>query len=127
MFYAYKITNKINNKVYIGQTNNLSLRWAQHKYNAIKHINAQVITRAISKYEIKGFEFSCIASCKTQDDVDETEIELIRQYDCLAPKGYNIDTGGKSPRSPETLKKISIALNRYYETHDGHLKGKKLT
>lgn len=31
--YVYKITNKINNKTYIGITNNYKRRWANEKSN----------------------------------------------------------------------------------------------
>jgi group I intron endonuclease len=129
MHYLYKITNTENKKVYIGQTNNPSLRWSQHKSNAKYDRGNQVITRAISKYGVNSFEFDVIATCLTQDDVDIVEEQMIRQYDSRnKEKGYNIDTGGNtSPRTPEVLKKISDALHKHYETHNGWLKGGTLT
>lgn len=36
MYLIYKITNKINNKCYIGKTNNLRLRLNRHKYHVRK-------------------------------------------------------------------------------------------
>lgn len=38
MYFIYRITNKINAKVYLGQTNNPALRWSQHKHNESKEI-----------------------------------------------------------------------------------------
>ena len=35
-FYIYKITNLINNKVYIGKTIDIKKRWKTHKYNSKK-------------------------------------------------------------------------------------------
>ena len=35
----YKITNKLNNKSYIGQSNNPMERWKQHKWRALQAID----------------------------------------------------------------------------------------
>jgi group I intron endonuclease len=129
MHYLYKITNTENNKIYIGQTNNPSLRWSQHKSNAKYDRGNQIITRAITKYGADVFTFDVIATCLTQDDVDILEEQVIQQYDGRnKDKGYNVDIGGNtSPRTPEILAKISEALQKHYETHDGWLKGKTLS
>ena len=34
MYTVYKITNKINNKIYIGSTNDITRRWREHKSHA---------------------------------------------------------------------------------------------
>lgn len=129
MHYVYKITNTENNKVYIGQTNSPSLRWSQHKSNAKCNRGNQIITRAISKYGVNNFEFDVIATCRTQEDVDITEEQVIQQYDSRnKEKGYNVDIGGNtSPRTPEISQKISTALQKYYKTHNSWLKGGSLT
>jgi group I intron endonuclease len=128
MYYMYKITNTVNQKVYIGQTNNPTLRWSQHKSNAKYDRGNQVITKALTKYGSNVFTFEVIATCLTQLDTDATEEQLIQQYDSRNPKkGYNISAGGNTtPRTPEILTKISDSLKKYYETHDGWLKGKTL-
>ena len=129
-FYIYKITNQINGKIYIGQTNNPYLRWAQYKsaFNtSVKTgvVSSQLITRAMVKYGVDSFVFEEIAKYGTQDEVNDAEVEFIRQFDSRNHEiGYNIDLGGKQePRSPETIKKVSEALKKYYETHDGTRKG----
>ena len=43
MHYLYKITNVINNKVYIGQTNSPNYRWYQHCSYAKKKTNTNNI------------------------------------------------------------------------------------
>jgi group I intron endonuclease len=125
----YKITNIVNQKVYIGQTNNPILRWSQHKSNAKYNRGNQVITRALTKYGSNVFTFEVIAMCLTQLDADVTEEQLIQQYDSRnTNKGYNISAGGNTtPRTPEMLAKLSDSLRKYYKTHDGWLKGKKLS
>lgn len=129
MHCLYKITNTENKKIYIGQTNNPSLRWSQHKSNAKYDRGEQVITRAINKYGADKFEFIEIAGCLTQADADLLEEELISQYDSRnSMKGYNVSAGGNtSPRTPEILQKISNSLQEHYKTHDGWLKGKTLS
>lgn len=127
-YYIYIINNIINNKVYIGQTNNPSLRWSQHKSNAKYNRGSQVITRAMSKYGIDSFTFKVIESCTCQQDVDKLEEAIISQYDsCNPEKGYNIDAGGNTtPRTPDILKKISDSLKKHYAENTNHMKGKKL-
>ena len=113
--------------MYIGQTNNPKLRWSQHKSNAKYNRGQQVITRALSKYGVDVFSFEIIATCITQEDANISEEIIISQYDSRN-NGYNVDVGGNTtPKTTETLKKISNSLREYYKTHDGWLKGGSLT
>ena len=129
MHFIYKITNNINNKIYIGQTNNPSSRWSRHKYNARNNKCSQLITKAMIKHGVGNFSFEVIATCKNQFDADKTEEEIIFQSNSRDPEiGYNVAIGGNSsPRTPEILKKISDKLKEHYKTHDSHMKGKKLS
>lgn len=130
MHFIYLITNLVNNKVYIGQTNDPALRWSQHKWTARNEATpVQVITRSIRKYGAEAFRFEVIATCRTQDDCNVTEELLISQYSSRDLQiGYNIDPGGKNgPRAPETLKKISASLQAHYAEHDSKRKGMTLS
>lgn len=88
----YKITNKINGKIYIGQSNDPERRWKEHctKYTNYK----SMIGEAIQKYGVNSFSFEILGWF---EDYNEKEAEFIIQYDCLAPKGYNIATGEENP------------------------------
>lgn len=100
--YLYRITNKINGKIYIGQTVQPDKRWWQHRHDAANP--TQAIHHAINKYGADSFEFDVIASCKNQDDANLVEEELIKQYNSLVRngKGYNISLGGAvAPKSEE--------------------------
>ena len=90
----YKIINLINGKIYIGQTVQPEKRWYQHRRDAANP--KYPIHFAINKYGAHNFEFEVIASCKSQDDANCMEEELIKQYDSLVKngKGYNISLGG---------------------------------
>lgn len=112
MHYLYRITNQLNGKIYIGQTQNPTRRWSSHKSSAKKEAYNKVIAQAFRKHGIINFSYEIIAMCKTQEDTDSTEVELIKQYDSLTTgHGYNVKPGGDVVsgwhHSEETRKKIS--------------------
>ncbi len=95
MHYLYKITNRINKKNYIGHTINIRRRWQAHKSYSKQEKPPQAIHLAMAKYGIDNFQLEVIATCRTQDDADEIEVQLIKQYDSRnKEKGYNIVKGG---------------------------------
>ena len=53
--YVYKITNNINNKIYIGITNNYKKRWDNEKSYPKNPERRQVIQEAIHKYGKNNF------------------------------------------------------------------------
>lgn len=87
--YVYKITNLINNKIYIGITIDYKRRWREHCYKKIS-----VISKTIQKYGKNNFNFIVLESGHTPESASNREIELIKQYNCLVPNGYNIMPGG---------------------------------
>jgi len=111
MHYLYKITNLLNNKIYIGQTVQPTRRWYQHRRESAKPTKA--IHYAINKYGAHNFIFEVIAMSKTQADTDLVEIMLIQQYQShyFTNNGYNMSMGGTGTNgyhhSKETKKKIS--------------------
>jgi len=56
-FCVYKHVNKINGKVYIGQTCSLETRWSRNGQN---YINCPRFYSAIKKYGWDGFEHTVI-------------------------------------------------------------------
>ena len=78
--YIYLIKNKINNKVYIGQTvRNLRKRINEHKADFIsqKHTNKYLL-KSFNKYGWDNFEFSIIDTANNIDELNEKEINHIR-------------------------------------------------
>lgn len=128
MNYIYKITNKINDKVYIGQTNNAALRWSQHK-SAAKYIPKQLVDKAIKKYGEQNFIYEVIDTCQSQFETDIQETWFIKvYYSLISEHGYNVTLGGmKLIHTPEIREKISHSKKKYFETHINKLKGKKLS
>jgi len=119
--YLYKITNQLNNKIYIGQSIAPNKRWSHHKSDAKNEKPTQYIHRAMIKYGIDNFIFEIIASCKTQEGADEIESILIIQYDSRnITFGYNIKPGGNvSSPSEETKQKMREATLNQIATQ-GH-------
>lgn len=130
--YFYKITCLINNKIYIGQTNNPNTRWSKHKWSAKNNAAAQVISRAINKHGIANFIFEVIATCRSESSniiSDAIEVMLINQYDSRNPAiGYNVAAGGNTIKHTDEMnKKQSDGLKKYYLTNISPLKGKRFT
>lgn len=85
----YKIENKINGKIYIGQTKNkVSDRIANHI------TNNWPIGQALRKYGLESFTITIIDHAETKEVLDEKEIYWIKTLDCKIPKGYNVADGG---------------------------------
>jgi group I intron endonuclease len=90
---AYLITNKINNKGYVGiTTRSLSRRWYEHRF--VANSCGQLLAKAIHKYGEQAFEIKPIASAKTLENLKEIEKELIAQFNTKVPLGYNLTNGG---------------------------------
>lgn len=140
----YKITNKINCKVYIGQTiQTLRERWLEH---CSKHSNCPAIKNAIKKYGKENFTVEQIDVACDRDELDFKEEYWIEYYDCISPKGYNLKGGGNHPslseetkqkignsnkgvkRSQEFRKRLSESMKSYYRNGGKHsMQGRKLT
>jgi len=91
------IKNIVNNKIYIGQSSDIQLRWTQHKRdlnNGIHH-NCH-LQSSWQKYGEHCFEFIIIEECLLEK-LDEREIYWINYYDSYN-NGYNLDMGGKGCR-----------------------------
>ena len=88
--FVYKIENKINGKVYIGQTNNLKRRLQEHKHDKRNH---HPIHEAIKKY---GFDNFHVSTLYYGENYNEEEKKYIKLYKSNNKKyGYNIVDGGQ--------------------------------
>lgn len=92
----YIITNKLNNKVYVGQSNNPTERWKKHKWCAVKAEDKgkSAIHDALREVGIENFEFTILG---WYEDYNQKEKDYIQQYNSLIPNGYNIMEGGEEP------------------------------
>lgn len=93
--YVYLITNNINQKKYVGITNNYKKRWGNECSYPSKKENRQIIQEAIHKYGKENFTFEILYKGLTIEQACEKEEQLIKYYNSLVTNnGYNIDKGG---------------------------------
>lgn len=102
---VYKLTNKVNNKIYIGQTTvNLKTRLQWHfAPSAIK--NNMLISKAIKKYGRESFTSEIIQECSSINELNLREAYWIESLNSGDRKvGYNIKLGGFNFQRSEDLK-----------------------
>ena len=114
----YKITNLINNKIYIGQTKHkISRRFYLHCYDAKNKKRKFYLHSAINKYGKDNFKIEQIDSATTLKELNQKECEWIVKENCLAPNGYNLRAGGMQMGiSEKTRKKMSEAQLKLHES-----------
>jgi len=107
----YKITNNINQKVYIGQAvshilkNNKLIphgtygRFKKHVQEALGNNNTKYncrnLNNAIKKYGENNFILQLLKNCSLEE-ANSIESEEIIKHNSLSPNGYNLTTGCKS-------------------------------
>ena len=158
MFYTvYKITNKLDNNIYIGihKTSKLDDGYMG---------SGKLITRAITKYGLNNFTKEIIFIFDNEKDMKLKETELVTEEFCKREDTYNICEGGQGGWSYVNMnnfgykltnkdrrkgsiiggqkfielmqseqykldhgKKVSLGLKEYYKYNKSSFKGKKHT
>ena len=101
----YKIQNRINKKIYIGQSVDILQRWRAHKMigNNINHeCNYYPLYKDMYEYGLDNFDFLILEEC-TKNELDNKEKFYIKQYNCMIPNGYNQTPGGQTGAHPMKL------------------------
>ena len=119
----YKITNLINNKVYIGQTRRTFNERYCGKGVGISRVywstrcNSHLHT-SIQKYGFDNFKVEIIEQCNTIEELNQREKYYIALYKCTDPKcGYNYcEGGGEGERKLSLPTKINKLLQRNKDT-----------
>ena len=110
-FTIYMHRNKINNKVYIGQTCQApEKRWGK---NGIGYNKSPKFWHAIQKYGWDNFEHIILFQNLTAEQADEIEQKLIVLYNANGENGYNIQSGGRC---------LTNAEKAQQNLHDGLVK-----
>jgi len=117
------IRNKINGKIYIGQTiRSVKIRLEEHQKGKR---GCSAIYDAIKKYEWNNFEIDWY-ECPDEDLNFDEEL-LVREMGTLSPDGYNLMEGGGSggKRSEESKQKMSGENHHMWgKTHNGETRRK---
>ena len=117
--FIYKISNNINNKVYIGQTiRPIEDRFKRHINDALNNVIDTHFARAIRKYGKENFIIEKIDTAKDQDELNLKEQYWIRFYNSIK-NGYNetdaiYKCGGNTymSKSEDELNKISSKIKQ---------------
>lgn len=89
---VYKITNKLNGKIYIGMSKNLKNRWSA---NGIHYKQSKRFYNAIQKYGWNNFNKEILVENLSFEEACNLEVETISKYNSRDKKiGYNIAEGG---------------------------------
>jgi hypothetical protein len=125
----YRITNRINQKVYIGQAVShilnhkrfrpygMEARFRSHISEAFsdKKCQCHYLNNAIRKYGTENFTLQLLKYCSVEN-ADTIETEEIIANNSLFPNGYNLNTGGKSSRhTDESRKRVSNGVINHFK------------
>ena len=119
----YKVTNTLNNKVYIGKTiRQLKERIIGH-YDSAKYNNSETnFHRALMKYPKDVFVWEQLDTAKTDEELNELEIRYIKEYNSYK-NGYNMSlggTGGLTYKKGDLLyEKIKHKLGKWKDGNPG--------
>lgn len=129
----YKITNDINDKVYIGQTiKSLDERIRNHRSSMMSGVDTHLYN-AMRKYGWEHFKFEILVETDNQSTLNELEAYYINKFDSIR-HGYNMIPGGRQNpmdfdtvsvrhhhkmMSDEVRKKISESMKLSYKLRGG--------
>ncbi len=125
----YKITNLINNKIYIGQAVSHILNHKRYRpfgmegrfrchiseAHSTKKNQCHYLNNAIRKYGFKNFTVELLKICD-KHEVNDFEINEILKNNSLYPNGYNLNKGGNTHfHTNESKKRVSIGVMNYFK------------
>lgn len=132
MIGIYKIENKINGKVYIGQSNNIQRRFQEHQTKG--ETSRIPVDIAIQKYGKDNFTYTVIEET-TIDKLNQAE-EFWIDYFNSVETGYNCSKGGsqqsigenngKAKLTEQDVIEIRIAYNNHLKQKDVYEKYKDI-
>ena len=114
----YKITNSVNNLIYVGLTSRLLKR----RFNQHKKIgkNISCLQQAFIDLGVDNFSIYQIDSANSIAELNSKEKYWIEYYNSIYPNGYNRRSGGNifivSDKTKELLSKNSIGRKASKET-----------
>lgn len=91
MYYLYCILNKVNQKKYVGWTNDPPERKHTHYIG----LGSKLVYKAILKYGVENFEFNVLCETERMNVILQMEIKTISSLNTFNPNGYNLTEGGE--------------------------------
>lgn len=124
MIGIYKITNLVNQKIYVGQSNFIERRWAQHKspYEQ-QRFSDKPLYKAFKKYGIENFTFEILEECPIELLNQREKYWISKLHTLCHESGYNVTSGGDGvaddnhPRHKLTREDV-IDIRTRYNNHE---------
>ena len=115
-FYCYKISNIINDKIYIGITTDYKKRWREHR--CASKTSEKPLYRAMRKYSFDNFKMEIICEKNSWNEIAEFEIRMIKKHNLTnMEKGYNLSLGGEGAfgvkRTSEQVEAQKICASKW--------------
>ena len=115
----YKVTNLVNNKMYIGQTRQKipSRRFNSHIRESKNSKTTNSFHNAIKKYRKSNFKFEIICCSTNLDDLNYMESYFISLYKSnIKGIGYNLTSGGDCiALNQESIDKMSLTIRNQFK------------
>lgn len=104
----YKISNKVNGKVYVGKSIDIERRYREHFNDLKNNKDTTYLQRAWNKYGEENFEFSILKECQSEELRCWEEYYIELHESCNREKGYNLKyiSEGVEYHSEETKQKL---------------------
>jgi|694.fasta_scaffold77608_3 group I intron endonuclease len=124
--YIYKLTNKKNGKIYIGQScRNPEIRWEEHVKSVLSTDEQQrtYLQNAINKDKWENFDKEIIEVIpieRGQSYLDEREVFNILEYQTFHKwgKGYNLTLGGRGTKGSSCRVEKQKQSDKQQDTYD---------
>ena len=134
--HIYKITNTVNNKIYIGQTvqKNPKMRWYSHLADA-RRGKKSYLYDSIRKYGHESFIWEIIDNATSIDELNNKEDHWLNHYRNQGITVYNNrEAGNNKTHSAESIERMKVSQKLRHATTNvggwkrqdgGAMKGKK--
>lgn len=100
-------------------------RWKDHISEAINNNSKSQCTylnNAIRKYGPESFEIEVIFTTTDESELNELEINFIKEYDSIAPNGYNLTHGDEGNRPSDITRQKMSAWQKGKPKSEKHKK-----
>ena len=123
----YKITNKINNKVYVGSSINLRDREYKHFWMLKKNIHDNLfLQNSFNRNGIENFIFEVIDYCDVHSLVERENHHITKYKSNDSEYGYNLATVNEFRRN-NFNNEVKLKLSLYNLKKNGNISSFKLT
>ena len=122
---VYKITNTITNEFYIGSSNNVKIRWANHKCpSSWKNNPNKQLYQDMEKYGVDKFVFEILEEVEIEKlkEVEQRFIESLKPtYNNYNANGWDVEKRKESQKKYEKSNKGKETKRKYQKKYDNQL------